>query len=245
MASPRRVGAETSETRSLLLDGTERLMLDEGYAAVTYRRVASVAGVTAPLVQYYFPTLDDLFLALLRRRSDRNLEKLRETLHANPESPLRVIWEYSADETSAALMVELMALGNHRKVVQTEIAEVTRRSRQLQLEALSASRSNRKGARNDIPNPAILFLIAGIPRILQMESTMGVSIGHDETLATVERYLDWAEPVRPHSRTRKAPSTPTVARRRPPLANRNSAKKTATTTNRANSKQKKRTATSG
>ena len=41
-------------------------MLDEGYAALTYRRVASNAGVTAaPLLRYYFRTIDDLPLALL------------------------------------------------------------------------------------------------------------------------------------------------------------------------------------
>ena len=55
MASTRRVGAETSKTRDLLLDCVERLMLDTGYAGVSYRAVAAKAGVTAGLVQYYFP----------------------------------------------------------------------------------------------------------------------------------------------------------------------------------------------
>ncbi len=31
----RRIGTETSKTRSSLLDAAERLMLEEGYAAVT------------------------------------------------------------------------------------------------------------------------------------------------------------------------------------------------------------------
>src|SRR3954454_17679595 len=73
MATPRRVGAETSETRALLLDRAEELMLAEGYAAVSYRVLAARAGVTGGLVQYYFPTLDHLFLALLGRRSERNV----------------------------------------------------------------------------------------------------------------------------------------------------------------------------
>ena len=145
MAQQRRVGAETSETRAALLDGTERLMLDEGYASVTYRRVAAAAGVTAPLVQYYFPTLDDLFLALLRRRSDRNLQKLNDSLLAHPDAPLRVIWEYSADETSTALLIEFTALGNHRKTIRAEIAEMSQRSRKVQLDALVATRKNRTG----------------------------------------------------------------------------------------------------
>src|SRR5689334_12810669 len=72
MAAPRRIGAETSKTRAVLLDRAEELMIEEGYAAVTYRVLAARAGVTGGLVQYYFPTLDDLFVALLERRSERN-----------------------------------------------------------------------------------------------------------------------------------------------------------------------------
>src|SRR5262249_7375273 len=68
-AAARRVGATTSKKRDELLDAVERLMVREGYAAVTYRAVAAKAGVTAGLVQYYFPTLDDLFTAAIRRRS--------------------------------------------------------------------------------------------------------------------------------------------------------------------------------
>jgi AcrR family transcriptional regulator len=75
MAAPRRTGTEGSKTRFLLLDTTERLILDEGYAAVTSRRVANEAGVTPPLVHYYFPTLDDLFLAVFRRRAEEQLER--------------------------------------------------------------------------------------------------------------------------------------------------------------------------
>lgn len=49
-ASARRVGAETSKTRDTLLDHVEKMMLDEGYASVTYRALASAAGVTPSLV---------------------------------------------------------------------------------------------------------------------------------------------------------------------------------------------------
>src|SRR6188472_2594648 len=113
MASPRRVGAVTSKTRDLLLDSIERLMSDTGYPGVTYRAVAAKAGVTPGLVQYYFPTLDDLFLAAIRRRSKQNLERLAEALRTNADQPLRVLWKYSRDESTAALTTEFLALGNH------------------------------------------------------------------------------------------------------------------------------------
>ena len=73
MAKPRRMGTETSETRVRLLDVTERIMIDDGYAAVSSRRIAKDAGVTPALVHYYFGTLDDLFLAVLKRRADQQL----------------------------------------------------------------------------------------------------------------------------------------------------------------------------
>ena len=68
------------EDETRLLDCVERLMLETGYAAVTYRAVAAKAGVTSGLVQYYFPTLDDLFVAAIRRRSEQNLERLADAL---------------------------------------------------------------------------------------------------------------------------------------------------------------------
>jgi hypothetical protein len=46
-----------------------------------------------------------------------------------------------------------------------------------------------------IPPAAILFLLAGIPKIMLMEGDLGVFTGHSETLALVEYYLGQIEPV--------------------------------------------------
>lgn len=202
--STRRVGTETSKTRGTLLDSTEKLMLEEGYAGVTYRRVAARAGVTAGLVQYYFPTLDDLFIALLERRSHRNLEKFARVLEASDGRPLRAIWEYSRDETTAALMVEFMALGNHRKAIRAEIAAVGERSRKAQLEAIKEMAGRFKVDGMVVPPSAVLFLLQSIPKIMLMEGELGRSSGHKETLALVDDVLARIEP-----QTRKS-----LARRR-------------------------------
>src|SRR6476659_11439308 len=100
MASPRRVGAETSKTRDLLLDCLERLMAETGYASVSYRAVAAKAKVTSGLVQYYFPTLDDMFVAAIRRRSEQNLERLKAELQEHGDQPLHYLWDYSRDEAT-------------------------------------------------------------------------------------------------------------------------------------------------
>ena len=194
-ASSRRVGAATSKTRDVLLDSVERLMLKEGYASVTYRAVAAKAGVTASLVQYYFPTLDDIFISAIRRSTERNLARLTKALQKRPDEPLRVLWEYSWDEATSALTIEFMALGNHRKSIRTEIADVTEQVRTASLEALTAKFGD------DVPLPegrlspgALLLLITGIPKFLNLEEGIGVKTAHSEIVEAFERYLFSIEP---------------------------------------------------
>lgn len=70
MASARRIGAPDAKNRIVLLDAAEQLMIEEGYVAVTSRRVAERAGLKPQLVHYYFRTMDDLFLAVFVRRAE-------------------------------------------------------------------------------------------------------------------------------------------------------------------------------
>jgi TetR/AcrR family transcriptional regulator, transcriptional repressor for nem operon len=174
----RRVGTETSKTRDALLDQVEKMMLAEGYASISYRALATAAGVTPSLVQYYFPTLDDVFLAAIRRYSERNLGLLSKALESRADDPLRALWQFSQGEATGALMTEFMALGNHRKSIRSEIAGVTERVRTMQLDAL----------------PALQLLISGIPKFLSLEEGIGVKTAHDEVTKAFEQYLDSIEP---------------------------------------------------
>jgi AcrR family transcriptional regulator len=207
MASARRVGAETSKTRDLLLDCVERLMVEAGYASVTYRVVAAKAGVTSGLVQYYFPTLDDLFVAAIRRRSAQNLERLTEALQDEGDQPLRFLWEYSRDEAAAALTAEFLALGNHRKSIRSEIADVSEQVRRLQLRAVRKTFGTERVAIGDLSPEALLFLLTGIPKLIRLEEGVGVSAGHAATVKAFEEYLDSVEPSARASRRRRSAAT--------------------------------------
>ncbi len=198
----RRVGAETSKTRDTLLDHVERLMLDEGYASVTYRALATAAGVTPSLVQYYFPTLDDIFLSAIRRYSERNLELLSKGLEKRADDPLRALWEFSRAEATGALMTEFMALGNHRKSIATEIADVTEKVRKVQLDALAAKFGKNARPGGQLSLPALQLLISALPKFLNLEEGIGVKTAHKEVTAAFEQYLDAIEPpVAPKRKT--------------------------------------------
>lgn len=190
MAAPRRTGTESSKTRFVLLDVTERLMLDEGYAAVTSRRVAAEAGVTPPLVHYYFPTLDDLFLAVFRRRAEEQLERQARLLAS--DRPLHALWAFDNDPAAVAFTIEFMALANHRKSIRSEIATYAARFREAQVEVVAAA--VRDGIDiGDAPPGAVVALLNQVARGLGMEAAVGMTVGHEDVVALVTRCLDQAE----------------------------------------------------
>ena len=78
--------ADNADTRSVLLDAAEALLLEEGYAAVTSRRVGERAGANSALIHYYFESMDGLFVELFRRGAERGLE--RQTAALQSPQPL-------------------------------------------------------------------------------------------------------------------------------------------------------------
>src|SRR6266699_2699451 len=83
-------------TSNALLDAAQELMLADGYAAVTTRRIAAKAGVNSALVYYYFDTMDGLFIALFRRGAERTRQRWKRVL-VSPQ-PLWNFWDALRDE---------------------------------------------------------------------------------------------------------------------------------------------------
>jgi AcrR family transcriptional regulator len=190
----RRAGSATSKTRAAILCSAERIMTGHGYAAVTYRSVAAGAEVTAGLVQYYFPALDDLFIALLRADTDRVIDHLTQAMQDG--RPLRAVWDYASSTAGTTLMLEFMALANHRKAIGPVMGEGGERVRQAQLAAITDA-----GERYQLPPAALVFLLTAIPRMVGLEEAFGTTTGHQETIALIQRYLDEVEPLLPPAGT--------------------------------------------
>ena len=184
----RRLGAETSQTRARLLDAAEALMFDEGYAAVTSRRVAARAELKPQLVHYYFRTMDDLFLALYRRRAEQGLERQARALAE--EQPLWALWDLSRDPRGTAVTMEFTALANHRKAIRAEITASAERYRAEQARGI-ATVFERYELASDVPVPVVCtVLLTAVSRFLVIEhETLGMSTGHDETVAFVEQLI--------------------------------------------------------
>jgi AcrR family transcriptional regulator len=171
----------------VLLDAAERLMLEEGYAAVTSRRVAQKAALKPQLVHYYFRTMDDLFLAAFRRRAEDGLRLQAQALQS--PQPLWALWRFSTDPAATAVTMEYVALANHRKALKAEIAYYAERFREEQRKAMSTALDRYGMDPSDVPPLVWSVLITGVSQVLVMEKALGMSAGHAETVAFVERYL--------------------------------------------------------
>ncbi|WP_299556932.1 TetR/AcrR family transcriptional regulator [uncultured Mycolicibacterium sp.] len=174
--------------RERLIEATARIMREEGYAAATSRRVAAAAGVKQALVYYYFPTMDDLFVEVLRTGAEAALTRMRTALTA--EDPLRALWEINSDLPTTALHTEFMALANHRKAIRAELRAYAERVRDIETAAATLSLRRRGLDLDEYPPVAIAMLIAQTARSLCTENAVGLSLGHAELRAFIDRRLD-------------------------------------------------------
>lgn len=188
MTAPRKAKSTDNATRRRLIEATARLMRDEGYAAATSRRVAAEAGVKQALVYYYFPTMDDLFVEVLRAGADVALDRMRAAL--TDDDPLRALWTINSDATVTSLNTEFMALANHRKAIRAELKVYAERVRDIEAAAVTVALRARGVDLDEYSPVAISMLIAQTARSLCNEEAVDVTHGHDELRALVERQLD-------------------------------------------------------
>jgi AcrR family transcriptional regulator len=201
MAQARRPRAATPEKRRRLLDATERIMLRDGYAAVTSRRVEQEAGIK---LHYHFGSLDELFIAVVRRRGESNVARLADAL-ASPE-PLREWWRLVSEPRGNTLLVELTAAANHRPALKAEVATFARQVRHMQIEALESMLGEYGIDRDDFPPALVAAAVQGLAFAMAHDQVAGFETAHEEAAAAAARLVDRLE-------ERRAQLTGRVAKR--------------------------------
>lgn len=189
----RRMGSENAATRLVLMDATENVMRDEGYAAVTSRRVAERAGVNQQTVYYYFQTMDELLLATFRRRTHRVAEKTEQALNVN--RPLHALWQASSDPFDAVLTMEFLALANHNELIRREMIEFGERIRLLGVGQISAQLREAVPEVGAVSPLSAIMAITYIAHLLGFESALGIRGGHREVRVLMEWALRQLEPI--------------------------------------------------
>ncbi|MFN8027445.1 MAG: helix-turn-helix domain-containing protein [Acidimicrobiia bacterium] len=191
MSKARRSKVDDSAARTALLDAAEALMVEEGYAAVTTRRVATRAGVNNGLVYYYFGTMDELFVALFRRSVSEAGQA--GVLAPDDPQPLWAMWEGIRDFRQHALIQEFIALANHREPVHAELTTYWAQSRTAEVAYLRSVLEAHGVDLDAWPPASLLLLMVGTTRFMLMEQAFAVDDGHAETVALIERHITGLE----------------------------------------------------
>lgn len=182
----KRVRRDPETTRRLILDATEKLMVEEGYAAVSSRRIAQDLGLNAATVHYYYPATDDIFVALHRRLTERQMEGLEDVLAA--DQPLEAFWKFQSGQSQTALGVEFLALANHRKALCETLAGSVDAAREAQAQSLQRVLGGLAIDPAVLPPIALATVLVAIGRLLTNEERVGITRGHQE----VRLFVDWA-----------------------------------------------------
>lgn len=190
--------AARSETAERLLDAAERLLVDVGHGGVTTRRLAAEADANQGLVHYYFGSLDELFVQVLERFTERLIARQREMYGA--EGPFlekwRTAWRFQEQdlrEGYSKIWLELQALSWSRPQLRPRVARVNAEWRAVLREAYSAAATEYGLDDEEFPSEALVALTMTFGQGFALERLEGIDDGHADLLDWIERWLESLE----------------------------------------------------
>ncbi|MDE8651596.1 TetR/AcrR family transcriptional regulator [Novosphingobium album (ex Liu et al. 2023)] len=194
MASDRRMGPRGSEIWLAMLGAAEDILREEGYGALTSRRVSERIGVKQRLIYYYFRTMDELIVETFRALAVREVERLNRALLSR--HPLRETWQILVETSDTKLVSEFMALANRIDALRQEVAGFIEHSRALQVEALSRAMADSAapGTLSPVAPVAIAIFATSAALSLHREAALGIATGHAEVLRVIEDTIARLDP---------------------------------------------------
>jgi AcrR family transcriptional regulator len=177
------------------LDAAERLLIDVGHAGITTRRLASEAGLNQGLVHYYFGSLNEVLLQALQRFTERLIERQRAMYEA--DVPFIEKWrramEYLEQDLAAGypkILFELQALGWNRPEIRERLARVNAEWRAVLTESFRKAADEYGLGPAEFPLDALVSLVMTFNQGIELERLSGISQGHEELLAWIDRWLE-------------------------------------------------------
>jgi AcrR family transcriptional regulator len=188
-----------ADTEDAFLDAAERLLIEVGYSGISTRRLAEEAGANHGLVHYYFGSMENLFVRVLERFTERLIARQRE-MYARPDiSPLekwRTAIGYLESDLAAGypkIWLELQALGWNQPDIAERVGRVNAQWRAVLTEAFDEMMDEYGLDRERFPLEAMVGLVMTFNVGIMVERLSGITAGHRDLLRMVERWLESLE----------------------------------------------------
>ena len=186
------------QTEEAFLDAAERLLIEVGYAGISTRRLAEEASANHGLVHYYFGSMENLFVRVLERFTERLIKRQR-AMYAR-DVPFIEKWRTAMgflEEDLAAgypkVWLELQALGWNRPDIREKVAACSAEWRGVLTEAISQAIDEYGLDRDGFPLEAWVTLVYTFNVGMEVDRLSGVSEGHRELLQGIDRWLSSLE----------------------------------------------------
>ena len=148
------------------------------------RRLARTVGLSRQSVHYYFGTIEDIFVEILRSQAGEVRNRAFKSFESG--NPLRVIWEFR--RATSAMTSELMAMAIRSETIRTEMA-----SYMDELTSISIAAVEDFARRNalDLPAPpeVVVTVLTNLSYTVALGKQLGATVGHEATIDAVERWL--------------------------------------------------------
>jgi AcrR family transcriptional regulator len=178
--------------KAALMDAAERLLVTEGHARLSTRRVAQEAQVNHGLVHYYFGSMEELLMQVLERFTAALIARQREMYSAPGPfiDKWREAWRYHEADLAAGypkVWFELQAMAWSEPRMRERLLAVNREWRAVLSEAFA--QAGGEFAVELPPTDALVALVMMIAQGAQLERLLGIDGGHAELLAWIDQWL--------------------------------------------------------
>ena len=185
-------------TAEAFLDAAERLLVEVGHAGVSTRRLAAEAGANQGLVHYYFGSIDELFVQVLERFTERLIARQREMYAADLPfiEKWRTAWRFQEEDLEAGyskVWMELQALSWNHPDLRPRVARVNNEWRSVLREAFVRAAAEYGLAEDDFPVEALVAMTMTFAQGYALERLEGIDEGHIALLDWIERWLESLE----------------------------------------------------
>lgn len=193
MVANRGYASKDNKSRQRLIEAAAQLLEDEGQYAISARRVAERAGLKPQLVHYYFRTMEDLLIEVFHFATEQYFELHAAALAS--EHPLRAIWELNSNVLYVRRTMAFIALGVLHDGLRDAMREAGENFRALQLKEVERVFAEVGVDTEAYPPSSVAMMMSAVARTLAIESTIGVTTGHHELRAVVDRFFAHVESI--------------------------------------------------
>ncbi|MGH7329262.1 MAG: TetR/AcrR family transcriptional regulator [Polyangiaceae bacterium] len=171
------------------------MLVRDGYANITTRKLALEANANHGLVHYYFGSMEELFMRVLERFTDRILERQR-AMYESRGVPFIDKWRAAMNYIDVDLEAgypkiwyELMAMAWNKPEFHQRIVHVHEQWDAVLSEAISGAIKAYGLDRRTFPADAITALVRTFNTGLLLERLNGFDKGHDVLLKMIDKLL--------------------------------------------------------